>query len=190
MVTDIDNFITEEERLQLLEELSNGLDTSKITEDEFYIWDNLEVDELENLNPIFKKILDRQYKLIEIEEGLTDLKLDYFGFATQTRAFPYHADSVWPKEEKDRFLGWPGRDGYTFYQGEWISNYVERRIYTTVLYLNDNFEGGETHFPVLDELYKPKSKKLVGFYCDENHVHGVFPVKNGIRKAFICWFYK
>jgi hypothetical protein len=188
MVTDIDNFITEEERLQLLEELSNGLDTSKITEDEFYIWDNLEVDELENLNPIFKKILDRQYKLIEIEEGLTDLKLDYFGFATQTRAFPYHADSVWPKEEKDRFLGWPGRDGYTFYQGEWISNYVERRIYTTVLYLNDNFEGGETHFPIQDVTIEPESKKIVGFYCDKEYVHGVFPTTEGSRKAFIVWF--
>ena len=188
MVTDIDNFITEEERLQLLEELNNGLDTSKITDDEFYIWDNLEVDELENLNPIFKKILDRQYKLIEIEEGLTDLKLDYFGFATQTRAFPYHADSVWPKEEKDRFLGWPGRDGYTFYQGEWISNYVERRIYTTVLYLNDNFEGGETHFPIQDVTIEPESKKIVGFYCDKEYVHGVFPTTEGSRKAFIVWF--
>lgn len=190
MVTEIINFITEDERLSLLEELTSRLDSSKIVEEPFYIWDNIKVQDLHKLNPIYNKILDRQYRTIKVETGLTDLGLDYVGFAIQTKPFAYHADAVWPKNEEDRFLGWPGQDGYKYYDGEWIKNYASDRVYTTVLYLNDNFDGGETHFPVLDESYTPESKKLVGFYCDNKHVHGVMPVVNGIRKAFICWFYQ
>lgn len=190
MVTEISNFITEDERLLLLEELTSRLDSSKIVDDPFYIWDNIKVEDLDTLDPIYNKILSRQYRVIKLETGLTDLGLDYVGFAIQTKAFPYHADAVWPKNEEDRFLGWPGQDGYKHYDGEWIGNYVENRVYTTVLYLNDNFDGGETDFPMLGKSYTPESKKLVGFYCDEKHVHGVMPVENGIRKAFICWFYK
>ncbi len=67
-------------------------------------------------------------------------------------------------------------------------NYCPWRVFTTVLYLNDDIVGGETHFPTLDVLVTPKSKKIVGFHCDESHVHGVMPVTSGYRKAFIMWF--
>ena len=107
MVTEISNFITEDERLLLLEELTSRLDSSKIVEEPFYIWDNIKVEDLDTLNPIYNKILDRQYKTIKLETGLSDLDLDYVGFAIQTKAFPYHADAVWPKNEEDRF--WVGQ---------------------------------------------------------------------------------
>jgi hypothetical protein len=54
--------------------------------------------------------------------------------------------------------------------------------------LNDNFDGGETHFPIQDVKLKPESKKLAGFYCDRDYVHGVLPTTNGVRKALIVWF--
>jgi hypothetical protein len=86
-------------------------------------------------------------------------------------------------------LGDPTRDElYTNYEGEWIPNYASSRRFTTVLYLNDNFDGGETHFPIQDVKLKPESKKLAGFYCDRDYVHGVLPTTNGVRKALIVWF--
>ena len=165
--------------------LGNYVPNSEI----FYKWIQIDSDDkiFDDLN--FLKIFNKNL-LFAKRNFDTKLTISYLGFAFQNKGFDYHADSVWPENENDRNLGYPTHDGngYKDYKGDWVPNYVPTRKYTTVLYLNDDFEGGETHFPTLDVLVKPQKNKIVGFGCDEKHVHGVMPTINGLRKAFICWF--
>jgi len=68
------------------------------------------------------------------------------------------------------------------------------RYWTFLVYLNDDFEGGETVFPYLEKSVKPKKGKLVIFQdTDENEViipksfHGGQPVTKGVKWVCNKW---
>lgn len=55
---------------------------------------------------------------------------------------------------------------------------MERKIYwsghaSTLIYLNDNYEGGEIYFPGHDLEIKPKAGMFITFPGNTNYVHGV-----------------
>ena len=67
------------------------------------------------------------------------------------------------------------------------------REYTGVLYINDDFDGGETF--ILKEnsndeeiCYKPKKGSLLLFRSDDTCIHGVKPVLDGNRITLSMWF--
>lgn len=53
--------------------------------------------------------------------------------------------------------------------------------YGAVIYLNDNYEGGEIYFPDHNLDFKPKSGTLVFFPSNNMYVHGVREIKSGTR---------
>jgi hypothetical protein len=53
--------------------------------------------------------------------------------------------------------------------------------YGIVLYLNDNFEGGEVYYPNLNIEIKPIANALVMHPANQIHRHGVKEVSSGIR---------
>ena len=190
MVIQKQDFISDYERDFLLGEIENNIKDLKFGSNPFYHWINLDVTDpiLSTLH--YKKLIEKHFKFLNESIEVRDWEIDYIGFAYQTKGFDYHADAVWPENPESRSLGTPDHhhDNFSHYDGEWVDNYCPWRVFTTVLYLNDDIVGGETHFPTLDILVTPKSKKIVGFHCDESHVHGVMPVTSGYRKAFIMWF--
>ena len=189
MIIQLEDFITDYE----CEFLSNKIDSLVVNEkfgpDPFYHWINLDYDDPLFSTPFFQKLIAKHFQFLNEKVDKRDWDIDYIGFAYQTKGFPYHADAVWPENETDRQLGEPSHDhdGYTHYKGDWVDNYAHQRLFTTVLYLN-NVSGGETHFPDHNITVQPNKKRIVGFHCDEKHVHGVMPVTSGIRKALILWF--
>jgi hypothetical protein len=56
-----------------------------------------------------------------------------------------------------------------------------------IIYLNDNFKGGETEFPEFGELVQPKKGMLLGF-PGRDLLHGVKKVQSGNRFTVACWF--
>jgi len=58
---------------------------------------------------------------------------------------------------------------------------LEYRDYGCIIYLNDDFDGGETYYPNLNIKVKPKSGTIVVHPGDEKHLHGVTEVKNNTR---------
>jgi prolyl 4-hydroxylase len=80
----------------------------------------------------------------------------------------------------------------TYYSGE-----IERggqRILTFLIYLNDNFEGGETEFPKHDLKITPKKGKLVVWTnttedgsVDYDSLHAGLPVINGVKYIGVIW---
>jgi predicted 2-oxoglutarate/Fe(II)-dependent dioxygenase YbiX len=62
------------------------------------------------------------------------------------------------------------------------------RDISIVLYLNDDFEGGEFEFVHSNEMIKPEAGMLIAFPSDWRHTHRVHPVTRGERWAIVNWY--
>jgi hypothetical protein len=70
----------------------------------------------------------------------------------------------------------------------WVPNHTPNRDYTGIVYLNDNFTGGELVFPHLDVTIVVKRGLLVAFPSDHRFVHAVPKVLSGKRYSLPVWF--
>jgi predicted 2-oxoglutarate/Fe(II)-dependent dioxygenase YbiX len=68
------------------------------------------------------------------------------------------------------------------------SNGMDWRTFSAVVYLNDDYEGGEIYFPNIDVSIKPTCGLLVAFSSGARHMHGVRNVTSGIRYTLAMWF--
>lgn len=55
------------------------------------------------------------------------------------------------------------------------------RVYSAIVYLNDDYDGGNTYFPQHDLSVIPKAGSLLTFPCTLEYMHGVSEVKNRTR---------
>ena len=70
-----------------------------------------------------------------------------------------------------------------------------QRVVTMILYLNDEYEGGSTHFPRLNVEYKPPKKTGILFYslekngnkCHPLSIHSGTPVISGQKYIANIW---
>jgi hypothetical protein len=58
----------------------------------------------------------------------------------------------------------------------------------TLVYVNDDYLGGEIYFPSYDISYKPEPGDLLCFPDNPDFVHGVKEIKDGIRYTTPRWF--
>lgn len=70
---------------------------------------------------------------------------------------------------------------------------LHMRTYTAVMYINDNFIGGETiimkeNTNKLEYLCKPKKGSVLIFKSDESCLHGVKRIESGERLTLSMWF--
>jgi len=72
--------------------------------------------------------------------------------------------------------------------GRWVPNHTPNRDYTGLVYLNDDFTGGELVFPDRDVVIAPKPGLLVGFPSNHKFVHAVPKVLSGKRYSLPVWF--
>jgi predicted 2-oxoglutarate/Fe(II)-dependent dioxygenase YbiX len=62
------------------------------------------------------------------------------------------------------------------------------REFASVVYLNDDFEGGEIYFPYADCRLQPRAGMLVGFRGSAECPHGVTAVTKGVRYTMPGWY--
>lgn len=63
--------------------------------------------------------------------------------------------------------------------------------FSSIAYLNDNYDGGELYFPNQDFLYKPKAGDIVTFPSGgTEYPHEVKKVKSGKRYTIAMWHSK
>lgn len=60
-------------------------------------------------------------------------------------------------------------------------NGTSHRVYSSLLYLNDDFTGGNIWFPNQNLEISPAPNKFITFNSDFEHLHGVKAVSNGVR---------
>lgn len=70
------------------------------------------------------------------------------------------------------------------YEGVSLSYHVDSLsnplvVFANVLYVNDDFTGGELHFPNIDITYRPEKGALIVFPSADDYLHGVLPVGPG-----------
>jgi hypothetical protein len=66
-------------------------------------------------------------------------------------------------------------------------NEFPHREFASIIYLNDNYEGGNLVIPELKFVNKPKKGQLVTFRGGKLF-HGVTTITKGTRYTSICWF--
>ena len=69
-------------------------------------------------------------------------------------------------------------------------HYTSNRDYSSVLYLNNDFTGGETYFRDYNYSITPKPGKLVIFTSGAKHIHGVTEILSGKRYTMATWYTK
>lgn len=57
----------------------------------------------------------------------------------------------------------------------------QTKHYSSLIYLNDDYNGGELYFPEYNFSIKPEVGTLICFKGDENTLHGVKKVESGVR---------
>lgn len=60
--------------------------------------------------------------------------------------------------------------------------------YVAILYLNDDYTGGELFFRDHDIKFKPNAYSLITFPGGVENVHGVHPVKSGTRYTMVSFW--
>ena len=61
------------------------------------------------------------------------------------------------------------------------------RDFSMLIYLNDDFEGGELHFPWLNYTYKPVAGDMVVFPSNHIFSHESLPIISGNKQALVSW---
>lgn len=73
--------------------------------------------------------------------------------------------------------------GYINEKQEYVE--IGRRDYSFLIYLNDDFEGGNIVFPKQQFYLPPQKGMLVAYPGNEEYPHGVMPVTKGTRHVFV-----
>jgi predicted 2-oxoglutarate/Fe(II)-dependent dioxygenase YbiX len=62
------------------------------------------------------------------------------------------------------------------------------RNFSSIVYLNDDYDGGELYFTALDAYIKPKAGMLVAFTAGFHHEHSVLKVTRGERLTMPAFY--
>jgi len=154
----VDNFISEEDAAILIEEM---LAPSKSTEYPEYYKDRFGGTNL----PYNDRVMSILVKYGKIANGIHK---DLNGFINPIHVYKSFG-SQWH----------PGMSGYPHADAQGTETFIE---WSTVVYLNDDFEGGHIYFPNQGYEYKPKKFSAVFFpSAGTENVHGITEVNSGLR---------
>ena len=62
------------------------------------------------------------------------------------------------------------------------------RTISALIYLNDDYEGGELYFPRQDIKIKPKTGQVVFFPSNYLYPHASLPITSGTKYSIVTWF--
>jgi len=178
-----ENFITEQERDYILETAEPMFMESEIAGD-------VKVDAkirksdtawIDRNDPVAKNVIGRVCKMVNIPfenaEALQVVRYKPGGF------YKEHHDSYCDDSNEHM---------------EFEKNGGQRKV-TMVIYLSDDFEGGETNFPQLNQKFKPASCGGLLFYpfenknrgrCHPKALHGGLPVISGEKYIVNVWLHE
>jgi len=171
----IDNFITEKQNRDILEYAESRFSPSVVGGGiKNVVDDNIRKSqtawipkENEIVNSIFMKICNKYNLNIDNAEDLQVVKYD-----------------------KDNYYR-EHHDSFPYYSPDFLSQ-GGHRILTTLIYLNNDFDGGATRFVNLDKDIKPNKNSAIVFHpldaenkkCHPYALHAGLPIESGVK--YIC----
>ena len=167
----IENFLSENERIHIKQEAKSKLQASTVDKDR-RVDEQIRKSEtawLSTEDPIVRSVVERCV-------SRTDRPIEN---CEQLQVLRYREGGHYN----------PHQD--VFYQDK------NKRLYTFIIALNDEYEGGETAFPYLNEKYKLKAGDALFFHTLDNYgldttdaLHGGQPVKSGEKWICNLWVHK
>ena len=64
---------------------------------------------------------------------------------------------------------------------------TNKRVFSMLIYLNDDYEGGEIEFVHFGIKYKPSAGDILFFPSSYSHAHIAHPVYSGTKYAVVTW---
>jgi predicted 2-oxoglutarate/Fe(II)-dependent dioxygenase YbiX len=146
-------------------------------------------------------IVDNQYVSVHNPDICTARLIDYSDFADSVdqlvrrcEELVEHHYSVECVTNSIDFLHypdgthyWPHIDGQ-YVEGTYVRRSNVNRDITCVVYLNDDYEGGEVYFPFFDITKRPNAGDILMYPGSWQYLHGVNKVV-GVRYAIVIWFH-
>ena len=168
----IPNFLTEDERRHIVTKAEQKLHVSTVAEDRKIDKDvrDSETAWLDPSDPIVRRVMEKCVSLTD--RPLTNCE--------HLQVLRYKPGGHY-KPHQDTFDDMKGN----------------KRMYTVILALNDDYEEGETEFPNLNKKYKLKAGDALFFHTLDNYelmtskaLHGGRPVKSGEKWICNLWVHK
>jgi prolyl 4-hydroxylase len=168
----ITDFITEDERQYIMKKAEKKLKTSTVSSDMTVDKETRDSETawLELSDPVVRRVAERCV-------SLTDRPL-------------VNCESLQVLRYKEGGRYKPHQDTFNDMEDN-------KRMYTVILALNDEYEGGETEFPNLGKEYKLKAGEALFFHTLDNYelmtskaLHGGKPVKSGEKWICNLWVHK
>lgn len=75
------------------------------------------------------------------------------------------------------------------YKPHYDGNTAGHRHISCIVYLNDNYEGGELEFPNFNVKIKPQAGMMMIFPANYAYTHVAKPVTNGTKYALVTWLH-
>jgi Rps23 Pro-64 3,4-dihydroxylase Tpa1-like proline 4-hydroxylase len=98
----------------------------------------------------------------------------------------YGISNIEPKSDRMSIARWDTGSKLTLHVDD--LGYVTDNHLPTLVYLNDDYEGGELSFATHDVTIKPKIGDLVMFPGNMHYAHEVKEVLSGTRYTLPIWF--
>lgn len=102
-----------------------------------------------------------------------------------TELYPFAEKNIKSREHTMHLLKYDESGHLPAHQDQGISS----RVLSVLLYLNDDYEGGEIEFRHSNLKFKPKAGSVLFFPSNFLYVHEVYPVTKGPRYALPNWYH-
>jgi hypothetical protein len=172
-----EDFLSKEES-DSLNNLMNNFDYENLPGHNFKFWGKRLINEHEmKKTPGYENVLDPvKSLLLEITER-TKKVLNEFDHEDRWEPSPHNLIKMYPDSSPIDFGGSDFLEMFVHIDNQ---EHMEKPIlWGSVLYINDNYSGGEIYYPDYDYEYKPKSGSVV-FHSGQTK-HGVKKVTEGNR---------
>lgn len=171
----IKNFISPEDA-QMLVGFATNIDQWELSEDEF--WNNRSLNAA-NVYDNYDKAAGKY--LYDLRQRIADEITKH-----------YSLDSIYP--DLTQIIRWyPGQEQHP--HADDMTNIVgtdwfHHRHFGAILYLNDDYSGGETYYPEHGISIKPEVGMLAVHPGDIGHMHGVTKIEGGVRYTVASFWTK
>jgi len=99
--------------------------------------------------------------------------------------YPFAKDNIKSEEYEMHLLKYEKSGHLPAHSDQGISS----RVLSTVIYLNDNYSGGEIEFKHSQVKIKPKAGSIIFFPSNFLYVHEVYPITDGVRYSLPHWYH-
>ena len=189
------NFLSTEEISTVLNYIENEAplgwhtipdDENKRPDDSF--WDNriLDVNRLDIDNPKEKTVIEL---LVNLRKRIIKHIIETQGFTE-----PIYGDSLFIVRWFEGDYQIVHADGEYDPDSEYVTPGEEypfpHRIYSSLCFLNNDFDGGEIYFPKKDIEIKPEPGTMVAYPGTHDYSHSFGTVNNGIKYTIVSYYTK